>query len=436
MSNFAVRADGLSKLYRIQASTRDRKLTGGMGYESISSAIGDLVASTFGKKLAGRSGAIWALRDVTFDIQHGEPVGIIGDNGAGKTTLLKVLARITAPTEGSVRMRGRVGSLLEVGTGFHLELTGRENVYLNGAVLGMRRSEITRKFDAIVNFSGVEEFMDTPLKFYSSGMRTRLAFSVAAHLEPEILLVDEVLAVGDVAFQNKCLNKMQEVATQGRTVLFVSHNLGAVKALCPRCMLLEHGRLKFMGETVAALDQYLQSREADSPEDAAIQSWKEAQILNVRTCDSEGAMLKRFPHDGAIHVRTKLYFSTIGFGTHLTLKIYGSNLETVLATHDFEPAGNSLVPSQPGTYEFETRLPAGLLAPGKYYLGAQVSRQRQGKSFRLLDKLDHVGEFDVYDNGSLLSQFNVRWQGLVHSSDITWSRLDGIAHSKGSRRHG
>src|SRR6202007_2024083 len=180
---------------------------------------------------------IWALKDVSFDVKQGEVVGLIGRNGAGKSTLLKILARITRPTEGHAEIRGRVGSLLEVGTGFHPELTGRENVYMSGAVLGMRKAEIERKFDEIVAFSEVERFLDTPLKYYSSGMQMRLAFAVAAHLEPEILLVDEVLAVGDASFQKKCLGKMKQVSHEGRTILFVSHNMAAVKALCSRAIL-------------------------------------------------------------------------------------------------------------------------------------------------------------------------------------------------------
>jgi len=189
----------------------------------------------------------WALKNVSFDVKEGEVVGIIGRNGSGKTTLLKMLSRITYPTEGEICLRGRVGSLLEVGTGFHAELTGRENIYLNGSIVGMKKREIDRKFDEIVEFSGVEKFLDTPVKRFSSGMYVRLAFSVAAHLEPEILLVDEVLAVGDVQFQKKCLGKMKDVSKSGRTVLFVSHNMAVVRKLCNRTILLDHGQKIWMG---------------------------------------------------------------------------------------------------------------------------------------------------------------------------------------------
>jgi ABC-type polysaccharide/polyol phosphate transport system ATPase subunit len=200
---------------------------------------------------------LWALKDVSFTVQQGEVLGIIGRNGAGKSTLLKILSRVTAPTSGRVRVKGRIASLLEVGTGFHPELTGRENIYLNGAILGMKRDEITRKFDEIVGFAEIEKFIDTPVKRYSSGMYVRLAFAVAAHLEPEILVVDEVLAVGDAAFQKKCLGKMGDVAKEGRTVLFVSHNMAALSAICDRCLLIEKGEKKLDGSVKTVIDDYL-----------------------------------------------------------------------------------------------------------------------------------------------------------------------------------
>ena len=213
-------------------------------------------------RLSGKQGPqremFWALKDVTLKVRHGEVLGIIGRNGAGKTTLLKILSRVTRPTEGVAKIYGRVGSLLEVGTGFHPELTGRENIYLSGAVLGMTKREIRHKFDEIVDFSGVERFLETPMKRYSSGMQVRLAFSVAAHLEPEILLVDEVLAVGDARFQRKCLRRMQDVSSQGRTVLLVSHNMGAISAMAARTILLDNGQIEYEGPTESALQLYLE----------------------------------------------------------------------------------------------------------------------------------------------------------------------------------
>lgn len=232
-------------------------------YKTIRETINDMVMAPWRRLRGGAAQSeesiIWALKDVSFDVQQGEVVGIIGRNGAGKSTLLKILSRITDPTTGSVDIYGRVGSLLEVGTGFHPELTGRENIYLNGAILGMKRAEIERKFDEIVDFAEIERFLDTAVKHYSSGMYMRLAFSVAAHLEPEILLVDEVLAVGDMQFQKKCLGKMSDVAHQGRTVLFVSHAMAAVHALCQRGIVLQSGEIIFDGEISKAIEHYTRS---------------------------------------------------------------------------------------------------------------------------------------------------------------------------------
>ena len=260
MSDVVIRVEDLSKQYRIGGPQARYKTIRESLTEAVQAPFRRLSSVVRGQSSAVSNETIWALKDVSFQVQRGEVVGIIGRNGAGKTTLLKILSRITKPTEGWADIHGRVGSLLEVGTGFHPELTGRENLYLNGAILGMRRAEIERKFDEIVAFAEIEKFMDTPVKHYSSGMYVRLAFAVAAHLEPEILLVDEVLAVGDAAFQKKCLGKMGEVAREGRTVLFVSHNMAAIQQLCTRGVLLEFGRLTYIGparETVAKYEEHL-----------------------------------------------------------------------------------------------------------------------------------------------------------------------------------
>lgn len=259
MSDIVICAEGLGKSYRLRHQ-RQR------GYVALRDVVAEK-ARAFGRRLLGRGRALpageeedfWALREVSFEVRRGEVVGIIGRNGAGKSTLLKVLSRITEPSEGRVRIRGRVASLLEVGTGFHPELTGRENIFLNGAILGMSRAEIKRKFDEIVAFADVEKFLDTPVKRYSSGMYVRLAFAVAAHLEPEILVVDEVLAVGDAEFQRKCLGKMRDVSQGGRTVLFVSHNMAAVQALCGRGVLFERGRVILDALSSEAVKRYLES---------------------------------------------------------------------------------------------------------------------------------------------------------------------------------
>ncbi len=253
MSILAIRAEGVGKRYAIGAPRAP--------YGSLRETVTQALTAPFRRRARGRSApesdTLWALRDVAFEMRPGEVVGVIGRNGAGKSTLLKILARITEPTTGQVVLSGRVGSLLEIGTGFHSELTGRENVFLNGAILGMRRAEIQRKFDEIVAFAEIERFLDTPVKHYSTGMYLRLAFAVAAHLEPEILLVDEVLAVGDAAFQRKCLGKMGDVARTGRTILFVSHNMGAVTSICERGIVLEAGRLVFSGPAIEAATVYL-----------------------------------------------------------------------------------------------------------------------------------------------------------------------------------
>ncbi len=279
MSASVIRVENLGKLYRI-GSPRRRQ-------DTLRDSIADFLRSPLRYlRSVGPPGAkaqpdqIWALKDVCFEVKRGEVVGIIGRNGAGKTTLLKILSRITEPTEGYAEIRGRVGSLLEVGTGFHPELTGRENIYLNGAIIGMKKAEIDRKFDEIVAFAEIEKFLDTPVKRYSSGMYVRLAFAVAAHLEPEILLVDEVLAVGDAAFQKKCLGKMGDVAKEGRTVLFVSHNMAAVQNLCRRSLLLNDGQVVLDGSTDRVVMKYL----------SWIQSRTSAPLSNRKDREGNGAL--------------------------------------------------------------------------------------------------------------------------------------------------
>ncbi|MEM9830568.1 MAG: polysaccharide ABC transporter ATP-binding protein [Bacteroidota bacterium] len=245
MSDVAISVENISKRYLIG--------------DTSSGSLREVLTGFFSNQGSQKTEEFWALKDISFEVKRGEAIGIIGKNGAGKSTLLKVLSRITEPTTGRIEIDGRVSSLLEVGTGFHPELTGRENVFLNGTILGMSRDEIKAKFDEIVDFSGVEKFLDTPVKRYSSGMKVRLAFAVAAHLEPEILIVDEVLAVGDAEFQSKCLGKMRDVAGEGRTILFVSHNMGAVKSLCQRGIFLQQGKVAKTGTASEAVDYYLEN---------------------------------------------------------------------------------------------------------------------------------------------------------------------------------
>lgn len=258
MSEIAIRVDDLSKQFKIGL--------GKVHYDTLRDQLVGVAGSLFRRKVCSRESenTFWALRDVSFDIKKGEVIGIIGRNGAGKSTLLKILSRITEPTSGFAEIHGRVSSLLEVGTGFHAELTGRENIYLNGAILGMRKAEIVRKFDEIVDFAEVEKFIDTPVKHYSSGMYVRLAFAVAAHLDPEILLVDEVLAVGDTAFQRKCMGKMGDAARQGRTILLVSHHMAAIQGLCNTACLFDRGRLIQKGDTQDIIEAYLAASSTSS----------------------------------------------------------------------------------------------------------------------------------------------------------------------------
>ena len=300
-TEIAIRVEGLSKRYRIGARERRAATLRETLKRALHSPF-DYLRTTL--RPPTEEEVLWALRDISFEVERGAVVGLIGPNGAGKSTLLKVLSRITEPTEGRAILEGRVSSLLEVGTGFHRELTGRDNVYLNGAILGMSRREIGAKFDEIVGFAGLETFIDTPVKRYSSGMQVRLAFAVAAHLDPEILLVDEVLAVGDAEFRKKCLGKMDEVAKGGRTLLFVSHNMGVVRDLCPTSLWIDHGRVVTYGPSAKVIKDYL-ARWDEQVEDAACTVFPEEpdrdfQVLRVRLLDRHGEASELFDCDQPI----------------------------------------------------------------------------------------------------------------------------------------
>lgn len=319
----------------------------------------------------------WALRDVSFDVQRGEVLGLIGGNGAGKSTLLKILSRITEMTEGEVDLYGRVGSLLEVGTGFNQELTGRENIFLNGAILGMRRAEIREQFDAIVAFAGVERFLDTAVKHYSSGMFVRLAFAVAAHLRSEILIVDEVLAVGDVEFQRKCLGKMRDVAIDGRTVLFVSHNMPAIVRLCGRAILLKDGRLIADGKVAAVSRQYLFSGAgscaeriwpaASTPPGDAV-----ARLRAVRVLDARGELAPT--SDIREPVCIEVEYWNLQSGLHPTVSLQFRNEEGVclFVTNDFSNATWWKTPRRPGIVRCSCRIPGNFLAEGQIFVQVAV----------------------------------------------------------------
>jgi lipopolysaccharide transport system ATP-binding protein len=330
----------------------------------------------------------WALKDVSFEIEEGKAVGIIGRNGAGKSTLLKILSRITEPTEGRATLRGRVASLLEVGTGFHPELTGRENIFLNGAILGMTRAEIRGKFDEIVDFAEVERFLDTPVKRYSSGMYVRLAFSVAAHLEPEILIVDEVLAVGDATFQRKCLGRMEQVTGEGRTVIFVSHNMGAVSSFCHRALLLEGGSVVKSGPTTEVVPAYYR-RGGSSPsevdyEKAGIRvEGSGAQLLSACITDLAGETRSSVAIDEPCQVRMRYRLKP------------GSEGSPYPNFHFFDSAGNYAfavlpnnvsLPSSAGDYEAICEVPEGFLNDGTFFIGLALTYIRKGADVAFFER--------------------------------------------------
>ena len=330
---------------------------------------------------------IWALKDVSFTVQSGEVVGIIGRNGAGKSTLLKILSRITHPTSGSVILNGRVSSLLEVGTGFHPELTGRENIYLNGTILGMTKVEVDSKFEEIVDFSGVRKFIDTPVKFYSSGMRVRLAFSIAAHLEPEILLVDEVLAVGDAEFQNKCLGKMEDVARYGRTVLFVSHNMRAISRLCQRGIWLEDGKIAKVGSVDQVVQSYLFSGIAEHNPIASfpIIDDLDGQILSVRSLDLLGnpSLVHLCKNPFSLEVRYKLNKEVNNY--RLGVNICTPDGYEIL-TRTNSDLDKSLWSDGPGKYSLHVDIPGQLIKPGKYLVTVFLGQP----GIKQLDKRENI----------------------------------------------
>ena len=358
-----IKVENLSKLYYL----------GGAKHNSLR----DTIASFVKNPRRDRKNELWALKDVSFEVNDGEALGIIGRNGAGKSTLLKILSRITKPTRGTAEIRGRIGSLLEVGTGFHSELSGRENIYLNGAILGMKRAEIESKFDEIVAFSEIEKFIDTPVKHYSSGMYMRLAFSVAAHLEPEILIVDEVLAVGDVAFQKKCLNKMRDVGRAGRTVLFVSHDMQAVSRLCSRAVWLKDGQMVSTGETSKVISEYLHEQSHSGAE----RSWEDAatapgneftRLRSVRVCDAEGKT------SAALDIRQpvgiEMTYEVLRGGKVLipNFHFYNEQGVCIFISHDWSGEWRT-TQREPGEYTSTCWIPPNFLAEGDVFVKVAVS---------------------------------------------------------------
>jgi lipopolysaccharide transport system ATP-binding protein len=385
MSEVAIRVEGLGKRYRFGRHVGT--------YGRLTESLWDSVSSPFRRNRDDRAeqhGYVWALRGLSLEIAEGEVVGVVGRNGAGKTTFLKLLSRITVPTEGRAEIHGRVGALLEVGTGFHPELTGAENIYLNGAILGMKRSEIRRKFDQIVEFAEVQQFIDTPVKRYSSGMYVRLAFAVAAHLEPEVLIIDEVLAVGDVAFQRKCLGKIGEVAKTGRTVLFVSHNLGAVAELCTRAVLLDRGEALFQGAVADVLDEYgdLIASGSSSVEFDPVAALPTS-IVGVTLTNGTGAPSASFDVGDEVQigivyeVREQLY----GLQHSLTIS---RNMIPILRTFDTDQLEDPLPVVEPGRYEARCTIPPMFLKAGSYSLALDA-----GTPERQIQEIESVASFEI-----------------------------------------
>lgn len=413
----AISVDKISKQYRI-----------GQGKSAQYSTLRDQLAGFFhqrarhvlriGRQNGGQAPTpqddfIWAVRDISFEVMRGEVVGIIGPNGAGKSTLLKILTRITEPTQGRIAIFGKVGSLLEVGTGFHKELTGRENVYLNGAILGMKKGEIDRKFDEIVAFSEFEKFIDTPMKFYSSGMQVRLAFSVAAHMEPDILLVDEVLAVGDAAFQKKCLNKMEEVGHEGRTVIFVSHHMPSISRLCERTILMERGQIVRDGPTHQVVGEYLHKMLGSTP----TRYWKDPQkapssdVVRLRSLaikNTFGQVVDAV--DIREMVAVEMIYEVLKPGYVLYPGFTVHNGEDIWLFASLEANPEWLRKPRPvGQYVSTGWIPGNLLAEGTMFVGASVRSEeparvhfyeRDAVAFRVIEhpgglsaRVDHPGEF-------------------------------------------
>jgi len=365
-----------------------------------------------------RDGNFLALDDVSFEVKRGDTLGIVGRNGAGKSTLLKLLSRITQPTRGSIKMRGHVASLLEVGTGFHPELSGRENIFLNGAILGMSKASIRRNLDAIIDFSEIEQFIDTPVKRYSSGMYVRLAFAVAAHLEPEILIVDEVLAVGDIAFQRKCLGKMQSVNESGRTVLFVSHNLTAVSKLCSRCILLSGGRLVADSSTAEVLNEYVSavssnrkpSREyplPDGPFEARIRR------VSVTGPDHKIASVRDLSEEFSIEVDYEISEPMEGLSIGLQIVSVEGD-QTVISLSDPELDWSRLEARAPGYYKSRVKFPAGLLNTGLYQV--RVGMSSKYKIFHVVEDI----HFEIIDNVGIVVPLGYERKNSLLAMQIPW----------------
>ena len=416
-----IKVERLSKQYRIGTTNT---------FSTLRDAITGAVRAPLKRLIRNGSNeadTIWALKDVSFEISPGEVIGIIGRNGAGKSTLLKVLSRITEPTTGRLELYGRIASLLEVGTGFHPELTGRENTYLNGAILGMGRSEIKRKFDEIVAFAEIEKFIDTPVKFYSSGMYVRLAFAVAAHLEPEVLVLDEVLAVGDTAFQQKCLGKMRDVSSHGRTVLLVSHSMATVGRLCKKTIWLDEGRVKEFGPSDMVIQSYLNSQKAVEAEyirdEAVLEKIPSVLILGARIRNSENQIVSnldaRRPFSIEVEYRvTSRTLAWVGFA------ISTRDGAFVLSAADGDVDAYASEPREVGVYTSICYIPEALFNAQEYLLTLYAARTVGGGT-EILDYLENVIAFGIENPSGVGSYMPKRRVGVI-SPRLDWELKSGV----------
>ncbi len=407
--NSSIIVSGLSKSYPLRHEAQEKY-----------TALRDVIASAPGRILKRRGKMsveeFWALNDVSFKVEPGERLGIIGKNGAGKSTLLKLLSRITMPTGGSIRIRGRVASLLEVGTGFHPELSGRENIFLNGAILGMTRAEIRKHFDDIVEFAEIEKFLDTPVKRYSSGMYVRLAFAVAAHLEPEILVVDEVLAVGDAQFQKKCLGKMEDVSrNEGRTVLFVSHQMGIISQLCKRTLLLDKGCLLMDGETRQVIDHYMiRNQGGENEYTASNNDNKEAVFLSIRTVNESGLTTDEYLFDESICLEVKMAVNNLSPGLKLSVTIQNTNGDFLTTISE----DVSALTKETGEVGFTIRFKPSLLAPNSYAFRLALFHY----NITTFDLVEMICPVRIIDNGTPMALFEgINYGCFLIDYDIkTW----------------
>lgn len=369
---------------------------------------------------------ILALKNINLEVEKGAVLGIIGANGAGKSTLLKVLSRVTGPTEGSIKVKGRIASLLEVGTGFHPELTGRENVFLNGAINGMSKKEVTRKFDEIVDFSGVGVYIDTPVKRYSSGMHVRLGFSVAAHLDPEILVVDEVLAVGDAEFQKKCLGKIKDISSEGRTVLFVSHNMASINNLCHEAIVLSEGNLIFRGETQDAISEYLNLRN-DNIRDKkeGILKFKTLpnkpiQVMQVSTTDSQGNVKTRFEYSESAFVNMWFDLRESSLDYYCSLQVIDYDGSWIYYTADTDLSKSPIAGIKPATYKYQIELPRKLLKPGNYSINMTITQKNKKHKTGGRPHDNKLLEFEIVDNDSRRGMKSGYRKPAIIAPEINW----------------